>query len=959
MTGLTPQRTSDPTRNLARATLGLSIATAAIGLLGVIRWLAGWQGVTDWPAPLGPIEPNAAVMSLLLPIALLQITRGGWPMQVGRVIAGMCLLLTVVIGFEWLLGRDLKLDNLIWPPSLEGGDTDEVHRLGLVASVKYAWLAAAVFVRSLGRSVGWLVEACAISAGSAALFGLIALTLGAESLLAFGDERLSVSGSLSIALLTIAVVTSRPDHLTVRILLDPGPAGRATRRILPALAAFPIGGWLVFGLYEAGIVEAPTSVAIGIIGGMAYAAFLLSRSARAVADLDREASSAREARDRFFDLTPDLVGIAGPDARLRFASNSWKTMLGFDPDDVIGRSFMELIHPDDRDAAIATYRDQQLTGAGVMRYECRYLNADGSWRWMEWSSQPDPSGDGTYAVGRDISDVRHERIERGRLAAVVEQTDDLVIITDAASQIDYVNPAFERVGWRAADLLGQPLTIFAQGPSDDESRQSLLAAIAHGQRWAGEFIAPSPTGEATVLNASMTPVRDADGKLVNWIGIARDVTAHRRTQAELKREVRERADVAAALTGLDLTGEFSAVAGRVCASLRALPGVDHAALLAFGPAQAEVAAAVGLDDPRVASGAVIPAAASERLLARAVHGPWVNVIAGKGRRDVTDPRYLAGLRIVASAPIAFGARIVGLIEIGTTDESAEDSLIRLLPVLSEFAAAAGGRLGPDLIARSSDAILRAETQARIDDLAFDVVFQPIVNLASGEPLGYEALTRFRDGTRPDVAFASAEAVGLGLELEVATLGEAVRAAADLPAGRWLDLNVSPGLVLHNGRLGDILAARDRPVVLEVTEHDVIADYPAIRDAIRAIGSDIRVAVDDAGAGAANFAHIVELRPDFVKLDIGLVRGINLDPTRQALVVGLRHFARTAGCLLVAEGVETEAEAKTLLSFGIEFGQGYRMGRPEPASAFATSPVRAALPLSGATVPLLAAPTVVA
>ncbi len=118
-------------------------------------------------------------------------------------------------------------------------------------------------------------------------------------------------------------------------------------------------------------------------------------------------------------------------------------------------------------------------------------------------------------------------------------------------------------------------------------------------------------------------------------------------------------------------------------------------------------------------------------------------------------------------------------------------------------------------------------------------------------------------------------------------------------------------------------------MLEITEHEKIADYDVLRGSIRALGKDIRVAVDDAGAGIANFAHIIDLRPDFVKLDTSLVHGVNANLGRQAMVVGMRHFSRTAGCRLIAEGIETLAEAGTLRALGVEFGQGYLFGHPVP------------------------------
>ena len=151
---------------------------------------------------------------------------------------------------------------------------------------------------------------------------------------------------------------------------------------------------------------------------------------------------------------------------------------------------------------------------------------------------------------------------------------------------------------------------------------------------------------------------------------------------------------------------------------------------------------------------------------------------------------------------------------------------------------------------------------------------------------------------------------------------------------WLDLNVSPRLLADPERLREVLRGADRPIVLEITEHEVIEDYDAVREAVRALGHDIRVAVDDAGAGVANFGHIIDLRPDFVKLDISLVRRVNANLGRQAMVVGMRHFSRHRG-LPPDRGGDRDrgggAHAGTAL--GVEFGQGYLFGRPEPVEVW--------------------------
>ena len=92
-----------------------------------------------------------------------------------------------------------------------------------------------------------------------------------------------------------------------------------------------------------------------------------------------------------------------------------------------------------------------------------------------------------------------------------------------------------------------------------------------------------------------------------------------------------------------------------------------------------------------------------------------------------------------------------------------------------------------------------------------------------------------------------------------------------------------------------------------------------------------MSVDDAGAGYASLRHILELRPDYVKLDIYLVQAMLIDQAHEAMVAGIQHFAESSGCALVAEGVETEAERRHLLSLGIRMGQGYLFARPKPLS----------------------------
>jgi EAL domain-containing protein (putative c-di-GMP-specific phosphodiesterase class I) len=252
-------------------------------------------------------------------------------------------------------------------------------------------------------------------------------------------------------------------------------------------------------------------------------------------------------------------------------------------------------------------------------------------------------------------------------------------------------------------------------------------------------------------------------------------------------------------------------------------------------------------------------------------------------------------------------------------------------------------LGVEVASRTEVETVRRGIRQVISERAYSPVFQPIVDIMQNEVVGYEALTRFHDGAAPDVRFEEAAKVGLGVELELATLEAALNAAADLPAAAWLNVNASPELVFAGTGLAAIVAGSKRDLVLEVTEHSMIGNYDEFRAAVKLLGPRIGVAVDDAGAGFASLQHILELRPSIVKLDRALVTGIDTDKARRAMAAGMHHFARASGIRLIAEGVETEGELATLRELDIHLAQGYLLGAPAPVPRSGPPKRRAARP----------------
>ena len=549
------------------------------------------------------------------------------------------------------------------------------------------------------------------------------------------------------------------------------------------------------------------------------------------------------------------------------------------------------------------------------------------------------------AVRRALEEAtsRRERLrvgaERDRMAAAVEQASDFIIVDDASGIVQSVNPAFERLtGYRADEVLGLPVaSLLRSGVDPPEVYAALDKALRRGAPWSGRLKERRADGSLFHVDLSVSPIRDATGALIGSVEIGHDRTS----EAERDRATRLRAALGEVLHAQPPDASLEVAAQTLCDHLAALPGIDVATVFLFGR-PGEIQAVAHHAPPGFPPGHSHPALRSARMHERSLEGPWAEAWV-PSEHDGTWGRAIGelGARAAGHWPVRHADHVDGDLVIATSDAGFAATLLEDGAASFDLGSTSSALLGERMHARRVEHERHDALAALLAARAFHPVFQSIVDLETGETLGYEALTRFDSGQRPDLCFADAWSVGLGPELELATLEAAVDAAKELPAGTWLDLNVSPRLLADPGRLRGILGSADRALVLEVTEHELIGDYDALRRAVRDLGPDIRLAVDDAGAGVANFAHIIDLRPDYVKLDISLVRRVNANTGRQAMVVGMRHFSRTAGCRLIAEGIETEDEARTLRALGVEFGQGYLYGHPGPVADWTAARAAAA------------------
>jgi EAL domain-containing protein (putative c-di-GMP-specific phosphodiesterase class I)/DNA-binding NarL/FixJ family response regulator len=286
------------------------------------------------------------------------------------------------------------------------------------------------------------------------------------------------------------------------------------------------------------------------------------------------------------------------------------------------------------------------------------------------------------------------------------------------------------------------------------------------------------------------------------------------------------------------------------------------------------------------------------------------------------------------------AGVVGYLVKGGSVEELLASIDRAVSGRASLSAEVAGEVMDELSAhlqeRAREEEARRESRRRIEqavgDDVVEIVFQPLIELRSRAVVGAEALARFHaDPPRPpDVWFAEAVAVDLGPELELTAIRRAIALLPKLPADVYLAVNGSPA-VFSSMEFGDLITSKmARRLVMEVTEHARISDYEALTSALAPVRArGVRLAIDDAGAGFASLQHILRLGPEFIKLDMGLIRGIHRDRSQQALAAGLISFAEKIGATIVAEGIEVEDELEALYALGVEYGQGYLFARPGP------------------------------
>ena len=510
---------------------------------------------------------------------------------------------------------------------------------------------------------------------------------------------------------------------------------------------------------------------------------------------------------------------------------------------------------------------------------------------------------------REVNAVRRELTIR---AGLLDAVDAAVVAADLEGLVTHWNAAAERLyGWDAAVVLGRPLLSFAMGANKEEGERIANAFIAAGH-WEGDYEIPHRDGSSVTSSLHLSAMLDADGDPAGVVGVSVDIGPRVAIENDLRR-ARDylqavTASMAEGLITLDSRGRLSYMNDAADDLLgwrqEGLIGEPIAAL-----AMTRSDAGAGLSSGGFGAAGLGPGDAPIRVESE--------LIVGRDHCEIVVS-YTA-----ASFESELGDQGTVIVFADVTEQRAAERLAR------EKAE------GLSWIGKIRDGL----DNGRI--IAFA---QPIVLLETGEVAHHELLVRMLDECDrpipPGEFLPVAEEFGLIVEIDELMVRRAVELAA---RGNRVNLNLSAASVAKAGMGAFIGGEMERVgadpsrLTVELTETALIKNDKAARSFVEGLAQiGCKFALDDFGTGYGGFTYLKQLPIDYLKIDMEFVRDLTSNEGSQRVVRAVVDLARGFGQLTVAEGIEDDGTRDLLAAMGVDFGQGYLFGRPEPIDlAFTT------------------------
>jgi diguanylate cyclase (GGDEF)-like protein/PAS domain S-box-containing protein len=664
----------------------------------------------------------------------------------------------------------------------------------------------------------------------------------------------------------------------------------------------------------------------------------------------------------------DTICVIGPDGNVIYQSSSIERLTGYTPEEIVGGSVAELLHPDDL-PIIGERLSRIMATPGIhppIIYRARHK--DGTWRSIEaipTNLLDDPSVGGIVLNCRDVTERQQAetilRESEERFRALVQHGSDLVSILDKDGTIRFESPSIEHIlGYGVDDLIGVSALDLTH-PDDGERVMAAVASI-HADRHLREPVSyrfRHADGTWRWLESTGRLVDGAggiDGAVIN----SRDVTERMALEEQLEYQALhdDLTELPNRALLLDRLDQCVARSHRYHESIAVLfLDLDNFKLVndSLGHAAGDDVLVLVAQRLRhaIREGDTVARFGGDEFVIVLGHPIAIEDaidVANRISTAIAEPLQVEGRELLVAASIG--------IAFATGTQADRDDLLRHADI-ALYRAKSKGRNTYDVFDQTMhDAVLHrirveADLRRAIERDEFVLHYQPTVSLVDGAVVGVEALVRWQHPERGVVSPAEfipiAEETGLILPLGAWILLAACRqgalwlAQAGDGARFSLGVNLSSRQFAQSGlveQIADVLAETGFPaeyLALEITESDAMGDAEATIHRLRELKAlGIQLAVDDFGTGYSSLAYLKRFPVDVLKIDRSFVHGLGSDDADTAIVAAMIGMARALGLRVVAEGVETAEQLTRLHELGCDAAQGFLFARPMSADALATT-----------------------
>lgn len=636
-------------------------------------------------------------------------------------------------------------------------------------------------------------------------------------------------------------------------------------------------------------------------------------------------------------------------------------------------SFMDHVHPADRELVKKAFFDAMYKGKDYS-VEHRMVLHDATVRTVRGEGVVSFNEKGAPArmlgVIQDITDRKKTEFELKKLSMAIEHSVNIIFITNKMGVIEYVNPLFEEVtGYSREEALGQTPRILSSGEMSDAQYKDLWNTIISGKTWRRVLKNRKKDGGFYWCNSVISPIRNDSGEITHFLAVQEDITQKMLSDEKLKYlahydELTGLINRSRFMELMDKYIAYSSTNGATGALL--LMDIDQFKLLndTFGHSSG--------DDYLRRMGKLLQSATDAVYKEHVIGGKsFIGRLSGdefavflpslgkEGGLDVADRLRKAVEQSrfsedQTSVTISVGIAIY-------PDHGADTGTLFTRADAAVYRAKELGRNrchvylpeDRDLEKMHSRLSWKEKILKALKEDRFDPWFQPILDLGDNEVHHYEVLARMRDENGavllPGAFIGIAETFGIVGAIDRVIIEKAMRLQAELKAqGKAISfaMNLSGKDLIDDDLLSFIqdkvasTGADPNRLIFEITETAAISDIDRAKRFVRALKSiGCNFSLDDFGVGFTSFTYLKELQVDFIKIDGAFVRKLHESPEDRLFVKAITEVAKGMNIKTIAEFVEDEAVIGLLKDYGVDYAQGYLIGKPAPALASRAIPYR--------------------